>query len=266
MERKKSLLGTSNSLRFGLGTGRSRDGRQLLLFATLLTFLVSMVPYSDILLYPLRLFVTFVHESSHALAALLVGSGVTSVSVAPNASGLTHTTGDNILTAWVIDSAGYLGTALFGALLIQMGRIRATKARLTGMTGALSGKMNAGRMMLFACAIFMVGIMIWVRDPFTLVAGLTIAALFGLAARFASPRVAEFIAMFIAIQTSLNALYDIKTLILLSTVSPQTPTDAMNMQHAYVLPAPFWAILWALIALGMMGLSLWSYLRATVKR
>ena len=228
-----------------------KDTRALLLFATLLTLVLSFVPYSEVFLYPLRLFVTFVHESGHALASLLVGGSVSSVSVAPNGSGLTYSTGYTALTAWLVCSAGYLGTTLFGAALLQLGRAR--------------GLQNPGRVMLYALAGAMLAIMIWVRDPFTLVTGLGIAGLFWFAARKASPRVAEFLAMFLAVQCSLNALVDLRTLLYLSTKMPEAHTDALNMQHMYLLPAAFWAFMWALTAVVVLGVSLWSYFRAMAK-
>jgi Peptidase M50B-like len=252
MSTKLPTFTIPDRLRIGTATPASAETRRLLLFAILLTFVLNFVPGSQYVLYPLRLFTTFVHESGHAFATLLVGGGVHSLSVAPDGSGLTESMGASFPTAWLIDSAGYLGTILFGALLLQIGRVTQVQ--------------NAGRVMLSALAVAMLGIMIWVRDPFTLVAGLSIAGIFWFLSRKTSPRVAEFLAMFLAAYCSLNALFDIKTLLFLSTQMPGTHTDALNMQHMYLLPAAFWAFLWAIIAVGILGLSLWSYLRPASKR
>ena len=169
----------------------------------------------------------------------------------PNSSGLTYSTGYSLLTAWIVCSAGYLGTTLFGALLLQLGRVRSLQ--------------NPGRVMLYALAGAMLAIMIWVRDPFTFVTGLGIAGLFWFAARKASPKLAEFLAMFLAVQCSLNALFDLRTLLYLSTKQPEAQTDALNMQHFYMLPAAAWALLWALAAVAVLAVSLWSYFRAMAK-
>lgn len=262
MSAQTSKFRLPEPLRIGAATPEARSTRQLLLFATLLTLVLNFVPYSNVVLYPLRLFVTFVHESGHALATLLVGGGVVSLAVSPDGSGLTQSVGSSFATAWLIDSAGYLGTTLFGALLLQLGRVRLLKsARLPRQLGG--GEMNAGRLMLYACALFMLAIMVWVRDPFTLITGLGIAAIFWFLAQKASPRVAEFVAMFLAVQCSLNALVDIRVLLQLSTSRPEVHTDALNMQHMYLLPAALWAFLWAIGAVCMLTVSLWSYLRAT---
>lgn len=242
----------SDRLRIGAATPQARSTRQFLLIATLVTIALNFVPGSNYLLYPLRLFITFVHESGHAFASLLVGGGVVSLAVSPDTSGLTQSVGSNSpLTAWLVSSAGYLGTTLFGALLLQLGAVRSLK--------------NAGRTMLYACAFTMLGIMIWARDPFTLITGLSIAGIFWFTAHKATPRVAEFIAMFLAVQCSLNALFDLRTLVYISTQLPETHSDALNMQHMYLLPAAFWAFLWAIAAVGILIISLWSYLRRTSK-
>lgn len=252
MSAKLPTFTIPDCLRLGPPTPAARDTRLLLLFATLLTVVLNFMPYSEILLYPLRLFITFVHESGHAFATLLVGGGVSSLSVSPDTSGLTYGTGHSFLTSWIVCSAGYLGTTLFGAALLQIGRLRRVQ--------------NAGRTMLYTLALTMLGIMIWVRDPFTLIVGLSLSGIFWLLARKMSPRTAEFIAMFLAVQCSLNALFDLRTLLYISAKMPETHSDALNMQNMYLLPSVFWAFLWAIIAVLILGVSLWSYLRATSQR
>jgi len=67
--------------------------------------------------YPLRLFVTFVHEAGHSLAALISGGQVQGFTVLPDGSGFAVTAGGNLA---LILPAGYLGAALFGSLLFYL--------------------------------------------------------------------------------------------------------------------------------------------------
>ena len=63
--------------------GISRDARpqaSLLLVAATLSIVLWFVPFAEILTYPFRIFVTFIHEGGHALAALLTGNSVASAS------------------------------------------------------------------------------------------------------------------------------------------------------------------------------------------
>src|SRR5262245_17830149 len=84
-----------------------RAARRLLLISTVITLALWFVPYSNYLLYPLRLFVTFIHESGHALAALITGGQVASITIQPNGNGVTWTR-DSPVWGWLVLSGGYL--------------------------------------------------------------------------------------------------------------------------------------------------------------
>ncbi len=240
------------------------DNRILLLLATLITIGLSFMPYSEYLLYPLRLFVTFVHESGHAIAALLTGGGVDSLHVSPSGSGVTWVRVSG-LWAWISLSGGYVGAALFGAVLLQTGRL--TRWR------------NAGRTTLYAAAFYILAVtLLWAHNPFNnpgnsftgggfmpdfftpLAGGCLFILLFALA-KLSSPRFANFLAAFLAVQCSLNALVDLRTLLFI-TANKLGDNDAVFMAQKYLLPPTFWALLWAGISLVVIVLSLWSYNRS----
>lgn len=232
--------------------GSRRDARSLLFWATLLTALLWLVPYSDYVLYPLRLFVTFVHESGHAVATVLSGGMVDSLTVHPDGSGVTRVR-TSPFWSWLSLSGGYLGAALFGALMLQVGRLR--------------GVRNAGKSALaVAGALVLLAALLWSMNPltnlFTLATGLALAALLFLTARFASPGAADLLASFLAVQCCLNALLDLRTLLYL-TSARLGDNDAVFMSEQYGLPPLFWAGAWALTALLILGVALRSYWRAS---
>ncbi len=73
----------------------ARDARPqvtTLLFATALSLALWFIPYAEFLAYPFRIFVTFVHEGGHALAAFVTGNAVHSLTVSPDGSGLVYST------------------------------------------------------------------------------------------------------------------------------------------------------------------------------
>ena len=110
----------------------SKDARpqaMALLFAAGLSIALWFIPFAEVLTYPFRIFVTFIHEGGHAIAALLTGNSVQSLSVAMNASGETYTTNGGLLSQMLVSSAGYLGAMTYGALLLVLIR-RAVAARL----------------------------------------------------------------------------------------------------------------------------------------
>jgi len=100
-----------------------------LLIAATISVVLLFIPFAEFLTYPFRIFVTFIHEGGHALAALLTGNSVASLSVATNASGETYTTQGGLISQVFISSAGYLGSMAFGALLLILIR-KAVTARI----------------------------------------------------------------------------------------------------------------------------------------
>ena len=87
------------------------------------------------LFVPLRLLVTLVHEASHALAAMATGADVGSVTVNRFGGGLTRFRGDTgTFGRLVIASAGYVGTALVGAVMLELcRRLRSGRVALGGL-------------------------------------------------------------------------------------------------------------------------------------
>lgn len=76
------------------------------------------IPYVRWSLWPFKMLVIAFHEFSHALAAVLTGGKVKSISLDPREGGVTHMLGGR---AGITLPAGYLGSSLIGALLTFCG-------------------------------------------------------------------------------------------------------------------------------------------------
>src|SRR5436190_16779784 len=107
----------------------ARPQAMTLLLAAVLSIALWFIPFAEVLTYPFRIFVTFIHEGGHALAALVTGNSVASLSIATNASGETYTTQGGLFSQVLISSAGYIGATAFGALLLILIR-KAVAARI----------------------------------------------------------------------------------------------------------------------------------------
>jgi hypothetical protein len=230
-----------------------------LLAATAISLLLWFIPFAGILYYPFRVFVTFVHEGGHALAAVLTGHSVNYMWVATNAEGLTvHSGQPGVISAILISSAGYLGAMAYGALLLVLIR-KAVAARIVLL---VSGLYIFALTMIFGLIKPILSFDGLSGIPFTLVAGIVLSAGLILIAKFASARVATFFMSFLAVQCVLNALFDLKDLFSLSSPfgSALVHTDAVNMANATGIPAIFWAAFWIMLALGI----LWFVMRLYV--
>lgn len=236
----------------------ARPQAKTLLIVAAISVALWFIPFAEILSYPFRIFVTFIHEGGHAIAALLTGNSVASLSVSMDGSGETYTTQGGTLSQMFVSSAGYLGAMSFGALLLVLIR-KAIAARVI-----LYG--SAGVILLLATLFgFFKPIMAasWgglTGIPFTLFAGMTLSFALFLLGKFTSTRVAMLVVSMIAVQCILNALLDLKTVFFLSSpFATAVPNDAVNMSNATGVPAIIWAVLWIALAFGILILALRLY-------
>jgi hypothetical protein len=246
--------------------GISRDARPqatVLLTAAVISIVLWFIPFAEILTYPFRIFVTFIHEGGHAIAALLTGNSVQSLSIATNASGETYTSQGGTISQMFVASAGYLGSMAFGALLLVL--IRKTIAARIVLIGSAA--------LVFALTVIyglikpaMSGV-VSSALPFTILAGTLLTVGLVVIAKYASARAATFFVSLLAVQCILNALLDLKTVFFLSSpFAPTVPTDAVNMANATGIPAVFWAVVWIGIAVAILGVAMRLYISGRKKQ
>jgi len=241
----------------------ARPQATLLLTAAVISIVLWFIPFAEIVTYPFRIFVTFIHEGGHAIAALLTGNSVESLSIATNASGETYTSGGGRFSQVLVASAGYLGSMAFGAFLLVLIR-KAIAARVVLIGSAT---------LIFALTLIyglikpaMSGV-VSSALPFTILAGTLLSVGLIAVAKYASARVATFFVSFLAVQCVLNALLDLKTVFYLSSpFGPNVPTDAVNMANATGSPALFWSVAWIAIAIGILAVTMRLYVSSRKKQ
>ncbi len=233
----------------------ARDARPqvtTLLLATALSLCLWFLPYAELLAYPFRIFVTFIHEGGHALAAFVTGNSVHSLTVSADGSGLVYSTDGGLLSKLFISSAGYLGAMLFGALLLWLVRVR-VKPRVVLMGSAALVALLALTFGLFAPLwnLSMPGL-------FTLLAGVALPLGLFAAAKYLGPRAATFLVSFLAVQCVLNAVFDLRN-VLFASAFTDAHTDAANMAAATGIHGVFWALFWIVVAFVLLSLVLRAY-------
>jgi len=90
--------------------------------------------FGQLVLYPVTLLVTFLHEFGHAMGAIATGGDVLQLRVAPDGSGHTLTRGGS---QGVILIGGYLGSAVLGNILFYIGARKRSHARNCVLTLAV---------------------------------------------------------------------------------------------------------------------------------
>jgi Peptidase M50B-like len=271
-----------------------------LLLAILLTVLLFILPFAQVVTYPFLIFSTFIHETAHAVTAVLTGGRVDSLIVRLNGSGVTYTRGG---IQFLISSAGYIGTILFGGILLIVSRRRehvrgalyACASLVSIVTALFAGHTNnvlvlallgatatfiaisrteitkeAGSRRLYVPALGFISLgilivyLILTGSLFSWASGLIIASSLLAIARFATLNFAHFFVTFLAVQCSLNALDAIKTVYFLSLRST-CGNDAASMAAMTGVPAWIWALLWGFLSLMILAISAAVYARGNFR-
>jgi hypothetical protein len=180
--------------------------------------------WSTIFVWPLRVFVVLLHEVSHGLAAVLTGGRIVSIELSPLEGGLCTTAGG---WAFVVSSAGYLGSALFGALFLVLGfrgRPRTHRAATAFLGAALVGLS-----------------LVYVRSAFGFLYGLVAGAVLLAVARWLPEGASSFVLRLLGVTSLLYAPWDIVSDLILRSVPA---SDASAMARMTGIPAIAWGVLW----------------------
>jgi hypothetical protein len=215
-----------------------------------LAFLAGFVLYFGVLwffwesavVYPLKIFVVLLHEVSHAIALWATGGSVESITLDPRQGGATYGRGGSrILTL----SAGYLGSLLWGVLLVM---------------SAYARRMSAQWIVFGVGALVAILTVVYVRSPFGIVFGL----LFGAALLASGHGLQELwnrrVLLILGLTSCLYAILDIKSDIL---DRPELRSDAAMLAEVTGIPTLVWGVLWIIVAVGVSAaLFRWAWKRA----
>lgn len=182
----------------------------------------------ELVLYPVTLLVTFLHEFGHALGAILTGGSVRSLQINPDGSGYTVTLGGS---PGIVLMGGYLGSALLGNVLFRIG---AKHPSLTNIT-----------LTTLACLMALAGV-VWFESF------ISTAILFGFAAMlFVVARNkgwGQDVLMFLGLAAVLYIIQDFD-------VGPKSDL-AMYEQEVGIFSSQVWKYVWLSVAGAIFFLNL----------
>ncbi len=175
------------------------------------------------LVTPFKLFVVLLHEISHGMAALATGGSIDRIVITPDLGGACYCSGGD---AFLTLSAGYLGSLLWGAVLVLLA---AHPGRRTSWVTAVIG-----------AAIAIVSVL-FVRNPFGLLFGLAFGAALIAAARYLPSVANARILWALGLTSCLYAVLDIKSDVL---DRPELRSDARMLAEMTGVPTVVWGGLW----------------------
>jgi len=202
-------------------------------------FIALWLLWGTPVVFPLKVFVVLLHEISHGLAAIATGGSIQRIGIEWNEGGYCFCPGGN---AFLTLSAGYLGSLVWGALLLLIANGAAKRHRVTLFTIG---------------TIIAVVTVLYVRNVFGLVFGAAAgAALIG-AARSLTPPWNRGILTVLGLTSCLYAILDIKSDVI---DRPGIRSDAAMLAELTHVPTMVWGFLWIGIALAVcfvLGRRIW---------
>lgn len=184
---------------------------------------------------PIKVFVVFLHEASHALAALATGGEVKEMRVLLHEAGVVQSLGGSPF--WTL-MAGYVGSLLWGGVLLVV-------SSRTSWAKALAVLLGMGMVALT---------LLYMANSSGLLFGVGFGAALILVGTFLPKVVAEWVLRGLGLVSCLYAIYDIASDVLLN---PSQESDASLLAERTGFPpflsevhrTLFWGGLWMVLAL-----------------
>lgn len=195
------------------------------------------------LVYPFRLLGTFVHELSHGVAALATGGEFLRFAVHADLSGLAWSSGG---VRWIVASAGYVGSALWGGVLL-----------------VLAARGVPPRLLLYGMSVALLFLsLLWIENAFGWLSAALLAATLFYAARRLSVTASLWLLRLLAVMLTFDSLGSLFDLLWLSGAGGAV-TDAHLMAQTTGIPALIWSLLWCAVSLCILGASFLVAFRRT---
>lgn len=181
---------------------------------------------------PLKLFVVFLHEISHGIAAIATGGHIERIIIDADEGGACYCGGGS---PFVTLSAGYLGSLGWGLTLLWLARFERRAHWTTAAVGVATGLIT----------------LLFVRSVFGFAFGVAVAASLLLASRRLPARWNALLLTGLGLTSALYAVLDIKSDVI---DRPGLESDARMLAELTGVPTLVWGGLWIGIAVGVLYL------------
>ena len=197
--------------------------------ALLLIFIAIGFLWNTLFVYPLKIFVVFMHEVSHGLAAIATGGRILEIQINPQQGGHALTQGGSRF--WTL-TAGYLGSLLWGGVILLL----AARTRFDKAISILIG---------FGMVAISIG---FGESTFTYLFGIGFGVAL-IAIGFYLPEAAnDWVLRIIGVTSCLYAILDIKSDVLDRS---NLRSDARMLSEVTGIATEIWGTLWILIAIAL---------------
>lgn len=225
-------------------SGSHRLGAASALALPSLLALATYVLWSTPMVWPIKIFVVFLHELSHGLAAILTGGSIVRIELSSAEGGLCVTSGG---WRFLVLSAGYLGSLTWGAFLLLVS-VRTRRDR--AVVGSI------GLILLLVTGF-------WIRTLFGFVWGLSAGSALIVAAFRLPEAFSDLILKTLGVVSILYAIWDIVS----DTISRTVPgSDAHALGELTGIPGGVWGVSWIGVSVLVVVATLRASIRSTPDR
>jgi hypothetical protein len=218
---------------------RPKSHRQLTFLGGFALWFVGLwLFWNTPVVYPVQVFVVFLHEISHGIAAVATGGSIQRITLNPRLGGACYCPGGN---AFLTLSAGYLGSVLWGGAIFEAGRKAGPRA--PAITAGIGG------------AVVLLTLL-FVRSAFGLLFGLLFGLFLVVVARRLSREANGTLLAGLGLTSCLYAVLDIKSDVI---DRPHLPSDAHMLSQLTGVPTVMWGVVWITVA---VAASAWLLVRA----
>ncbi len=217
---------------------RTEKSVQIMLGILVASLICWQMPYVNSVLYPFKLFVTIIQLGCQALATRVTGGTPGFLVITPSLeSGSLPTGGMPALTL----SAGYIGCAIVGALLIWFGRKPKEAKGILQAIGAA----------ILVLAVFYAG-----GGYFSLVAMLATGLALIAISNKGSEMFCHMLLLMLSVQTALKPVLESIAMIWYSLDSSAV-SSAKQMEGITGVPAILWSVIWSVASLVILSGAFW---------
>jgi hypothetical protein len=201
-------------------TRKAKRNIELLIIISIV--LVSIIFWNSFIIYPIKFSVILFHEISHGIISILTGGKIAEIQIYSNLSGSCITVGG---VEFLIASAGYLGSLIFGSVLFLSAYDHKKSLWSTTIISII--------LILFAIS--------YITSTAGIIASFVLAIILFISPRYLPKSAHSYIMKILGLVSCLYVLVDIKSDLL---TLEQRQSDANILQAITGIPAFAWAILW----------------------
>ncbi|ORX82501.1 hypothetical protein BCR32DRAFT_267583 [Anaeromyces robustus] len=194
------------------------------------------VKYLNTILWPFKIFTVGLHELSHAIAGKLTGAKIESIKIDADEGGSTVMRGGK---RWATLPAGYIGSSIFGALMIFCGFNE-----------------QASKICAIVIGISMILLLWYAKNWIARIITVIFVGLIALAWYLEGGKYLIYVVLFLGVMSCFYSLWDIVEDVVLHKINESDASKFAKLFCHGCMPAQVWGFFWFIYSLIILVLAI----------